>query len=162
MVVLRGGDARNAFECRFVEAHEDRHAIDIDRRAGGGAETHGEDAHAVICRHTRRIQRVWARGAPAIGQQDDRRRRERSRRDNFCFLLLDLEDWSSLAGQLACPVARSEVVTEHGILEIDALVGKDRGQRHDDPAANGGVPLQLKAVDGGHQFFAVARRRLHQ
>ena len=48
------------------------------------------------------------------------------------------------------------------LLEIDALVGEERGERHDDAAADRGVPLQLEAVDRRDQVLAVLRGRLHE
>ena len=59
-------------------------------------------------------------------------------------------------------VARAPVVAEDHLLEIDAVVGKQRGERKDDAAADRGVALQLEAVDRGDQVFAVLRGRLHE
>ena len=48
------------------------------------------------------------------------------------------------------------------LLEIDAFVGEQRGERHDDAAADRGVTLQLEPVDRRDEVFAVLRGRLHE
>jgi quinolinate synthase len=53
-------------------------------------------------------------------------------------------------------------LAQHHGAHIDAFVGKQRGQRHQQGAARGGAPLQLETVDGGIQFFVAVGGRLHQ
>ena len=69
---------------------------------------------------------------------------------------------TGFSGPCARAVARSQVVAEHDLLEVDALVGEQRGEREDDAAADRGMPLELEAIDRRDQVFAVLGRRLHE
>ena len=162
MEVLGPGEVRDRLQRFLVEPHVDRPAVDADGRAFLGAEAHGVDPDAALGGHPRRVERVGAGGAPAVGEQDDRGRRVGAGLDRLERLLLRLGlARLVLVERPEAPAVGRWPGAEQDRLEVDPVVREQRRERHDDGAADRGVALQLEPVDGAHEVLAVLRRRLH-
>src|SRR3972149_7966830 len=101
--------------------------------------------------HPGRGRRIRPGPPPAVGQQNDRGRGVRSRRDRFELLLL-LLGFAIDGG--AARIGTRKRTPENRRLKIDPPVRKDRRQRKDDAAANSRVALHLESADRRAQVLA--------
>ena len=125
-----------------------------DGLAAFGAESDGENAHAAVGGHPRRFDGVGACGPLAIGKQNDRGRGVGAGRYRFELFLF------RFAGLVERHAAwRVTPVDQRA--HVDAGIGENRRERNDDAAADGGAALQLEAIDGGDDVFAIMRGYLH-
>ena len=151
------GGAGNALQGLLVQLDAHRPAFKPDGFPFHRADAHGVDPHTPVCRRLGRVQRIDAGGALAVRQQDDGSRvvgAGRDRRERFPGAGIVFSRLVKRQAALAIPAGFQR-------FQVNARVGKQLAQRHDDAVADGRSALQLELVNRRREVFAAQRGWLH-